>query len=160
MPRTHTTHSNPTLTYSNPSLARRAVLALAVVGVMLGSMLTGAGVAEANDTKKFVLDEDTVLFTTFDSSRGVRGDVALIVRRNGNWAVAGEAYNSNLWVRNVRWSCDLTLDSVEVEVKTARNRVPGKKERTLVASAYNPFIQNNFDDIIDRGRADCDIVVG
>jgi hypothetical protein len=127
----------------------------------LGSLVLGAAPALANDTTKQVAaNGQSVVFHTTDSSRGVSGGIDFTVKADGNWKISATARNSNLIFRNVHWVCDLTWDAAAVRHSTGTTKVPGKKTRTLTSEAYDPNIQADFADIVDRGRADCDIVIG
>jgi hypothetical protein len=146
---------------SGPSWGRRNLALLIATGAGVGSLLLGALPAQANDTTKQVApDGQTVVFHTHDSSHNVSGDVDLIVTSAGNWQITGGAKNDNLLFRNVHWVCDLTWDASSVGHATGTTKVPGKKTRTLSAAAYDPFVQAGFAAIVERGRADCDIVTG
>jgi hypothetical protein len=146
---------------SGPSRGRRSLALLIATGAGVGSLLLGTVPAQANDTTKQVApDGQSVVFHTSDSSRSVRGNIDFTVRSNGNWEISANAYNPHLLGRNVRWTCDLTWDASNVTHATGKKTVPGKKTRTLTAAAYDPNIQASFATIVERGRADCDIVIG
>lgn len=146
---------------SGPSRGRRSLALLIATGAGVGFLLLGAVPAQANDTTKQVsADGQTVVFHTHDSSRSVRGDIDFTVGADGNWEISADAYNPHLLFRNVHWVCDLTWDASKVTHGTGTTKVPGKKTRTLSAEAYDPSIQADFADIVNRGRADCDIVIG
>ncbi|WP_149828918.1 hypothetical protein [Streptomyces tailanensis] len=146
---------------SGPIRTRRGLALLIASGVGLGSLLLGTVPAQANDTTKHVAaDGQSVTFATSDSSRGVRGDVTFVVNADGNWSVKGSARNSNLLVRTFHWKCDLSWDAATVTHKTKKKAVPGKKTRTMTSQAYDPNIEGGFADIVARGTADCDIVIG
>lgn len=141
--------------------AWRGLALLIATGAGVGSLLLGALPAQANDTTKQVAaDGQSVVFHTNDSSRDVRGDIDFIVTSDGNWEIDADAYNPHLLGRNVHWTCDLTWDAAEVTHRTGTKTVPGKKTRTISSAAYDPNIQIGFTAIVERGRADCDIVIG
>ncbi|WBB56333.1 G1 family glutamic endopeptidase [Verrucosispora sp. WMMD573] len=144
------------------ALLRGRGLALVVAaGTVAGSVLLGAVPAYANATTKTVAsDGDSVTFTTSDSSRKVSGNVSFTINRDGNWEIAANARNGNLIGRNAHWICDLTLGSSDLRKSTGTKWVPGKKTRSLNASAYEPFIEVSFDALVATGQADCDVVVG
>lgn len=140
---------------------RRGLALLIASGAGLGSLLLGTIPAQANDTTKTVsADGRSVTFATNDSSRDVSGSVTFVVNADGNWSITGTGNNSHLLVRTFHWTCDLTWDAAAVSHSTGKKAVPGKKTRTISATAYDPNIQADFADIADHGRADCDIVIG
>ncbi|MGW3413139.1 hypothetical protein [Streptomyces sp. NPDC000888] len=140
---------------------RRGLALLIASGAGLGSLLLGTVPAQANDTTKAVAtDGQSITFATSDSSRGVSGSVSFVVYADGNWSVAGSGSNSNLLVRTFHWTCDLSWDAASVTHATGKKAVPGKKTRSISSAAYDPDIQADFADIVARGRADCDIVIG
>ncbi|WP_327396854.1 hypothetical protein [Streptomyces phaeochromogenes] len=146
---------------SGPIRTRRGLALLIASGAGLGSLLLGAVPAQANDTTKQVAaNGQSVSFATGDSSRGVSGNVTFVVKADGNWSITGSGKNSNLLVRTFHWTCDLSWDAANVSHSTGKKAVPGKKTRTISSAAYDPNIQADFADIVDRGRADCDIVIG
>ncbi|MFE0729792.1 hypothetical protein ACFW2X_16355 [Streptomyces antibioticus] len=146
---------------SGTTRTRRGLALLIASGAGIGSLLLGAVPAQANDTTKQVsADGRTVVFATSDSSRNVSGSVEFTVNADGNWQITGTGHNSNLLVRTIHWTCDLTWDAAKVSHSTGKKAVPGKKTRTVSSAAYDPNIQADFADIADRGRADCDIVIG
>ncbi|MBT8226514.1 MAG: hypothetical protein HKP61_15295 [Dactylosporangium sp.] len=146
---------------SSPTRSRRGLALLIAMGAALGFTLLAAVPAHANDTTKQVASNgQSVVFSTSDSSRKVSGSVAFTVNQDGNWKIAAGARNGNLLGRWYRWTCDLTWDAASVTHATGKEWVPGKKSRSITAQAYDPHIQANFATIVDRGRADCDIVVG
>ncbi|MFJ4790062.1 hypothetical protein [Streptomyces sp. NPDC088794] len=147
--------------YAGPIRTRRGLALLIASGAALGSLLLGTVPAQANDTTKQVAaDGQSVTFATSDSSRGVSGNVTFVVNADGNWSVEGTGNNSHLLVRTFHWTCDLTWDAASVTHATGKKAVPGKKTRTISSAAYDPDIQADFVDIVDHGRADCDIVIG
>lgn len=140
---------------------RRGLALLIATGAGVGSLLLGALPAQANDTTKQVAaDGQSITFHTHDSSRDVRGDIDFIVKSDGNWEIDADAYNPHLLGRTVHWTCDLTWDAAKVTHSTGKKSVPGKKTRTLTSAAYDPNVQRDFATIVERGRADCDIVIG
>ncbi len=145
----------------HPIRSRRGLALLIATGAALGSTLLAAVPAHANDTTKHVAaDGRSVVFSTSDSSRGVSGSVTFTVGQDGNWGIAAGAHNSHVAGRWYHWTCDLTWDASHVTHATGKEWVPGKKDRSISAQAYDPNIQADFAAIADHGRADCDIVVG
>lgn len=141
---------------------RRGLALVVATGAAVGSVLLGAAPAYANaTTKKVAADGNSVTFTTSDSSRKVSGNVTFTIYRDGNWEIDADARNGNLIGRNAHWVCDLTLGSSNLRKSTGTKWVPGKKTRSLDASAYEPFVEVSFDALAAAtGQADCDIVVG
>ncbi|MDX2528222.1 MULTISPECIES: hypothetical protein [Streptomyces] len=140
---------------------RRGLALLIASGTALGSLLLATTPAQANDTTKQVaVDGQSITFATSDSSRGVSGNVSFVVNAAGNWQITGTGKNSHLLVRTFHWTCDLTWDAASVSHATGKKAVPGKKTRTISSAAYDPNVQADFADIVARGRADCDIVIG
>jgi hypothetical protein len=145
---------------TSPARVRRGLALLIATGAGLGALL-GTVPAHANDTVKDVAaNGQSVAFTTSDSSRGVSGSVTFTVWQSGNWHISGTGDNSHLIGRNFRWICDLSWDASSVGHSTGKKWAPGKKTRTVSASAYDPFIQADFAAVVEYGRADCDIVIG
>ena len=146
---------------SSSSRTRRGMAVLIAAGVGVGSLLLGAVPAHANDTTKHVApDGQSVSFKTSDKSRDVSGSITFTVKADGNWRIDADAHNPHLIGRNVHWICDLSWDASTVRHSTGKKWVPGKKTRTITAEAFDPFFQADFADIVSRGRADCDIVIG
>ncbi|MFP3989585.1 hypothetical protein U9R90_19335 [Streptomyces sp. E11-3] len=146
---------------SGPIRTRRSLALLIATGAGLGSLLLGTVPAHANATTKHVAsDGQSVAFKTSDSSKRVRGKITFTVKADGNWSINADAHNPRPAGRNVRWTCDLSWDASSVRNSTGKTWVPRKKTRTLTAAAYDPYIQADFAKIVDRGTADCDIVIG
>lgn len=146
---------------SGQARTRRGLALLIATGTGLGSLLLGTVPAQANDTTKTVAaNGESITFATSDSSRGVNGSVTFVVKADGNWSIAGSGHNSHLLVRTFHWTCDLTWDAASVTHSTGKKAVPGKKTRSISSAAYDPNVQADFADIVARGRADCDIVIG
>jgi hypothetical protein len=146
---------------STPIRSRRGLALLIATGAALGGTFLAAVPAHANDTTKHVApDGQSVVFATSDSSRGVSGSVTFTVGQDGNWHIAAGAHNSHPAGRWYHWTCHLTWDASTVTHSTGKEWVPGKKDRSTSAGAYDPNIQADFAAIAGHGRADCDIVVG
>lgn len=146
---------------ASPISPRRGLAVLIATGAALGSTLLATAPAYANATTKQVsADGTSVTFTTSDSSRDVSGSVTFVVREDGNWSISGSAHNSNLVGRSYHWICDLTWDASSISNSTGTEWVPGKKDRSTGSAAYDPIIQSNYAVIVERGEADCDIVIG
>jgi len=141
--------------------ARRGLALAVAAGTGLGTLAIGAGSAQANSTTRTVAaDGQSISFTTSDSSRNVLGDIELVVNSDGNWSIDADAYNSHAAYRKVHWTCDIVWGAAEVTHGTATKKVRRKSSATLTAGAFDANLKNGFEDIVESGSADCDIVIG
>ncbi|WP_204038574.1 hypothetical protein, partial [Acrocarpospora phusangensis] len=135
--------------------------------------LLGATPAHANPTTKERIEGPTGLeglkFAGGDISSGVAGVITFKVFPNGSWNIAADAGNGNIAGRWYRWRCLLEFNYPPgtqnvvgtVSFTTGREWVPGWGKRRSITASGNFFgIASGFNQLVDHGTAECDIVIG
>ncbi len=140
--------------------SRRGLALLTATGIVSGSLLIGAGAANAASLQKVAL-ADRVEFLGNENNADVGGQVKLTVRPDGSYNIFSNTRNGRPAFRNVSWTCQVQVGAAtQITTKTQTVRIKRKSNHLFDESGSDATIAALYDSIVASGTAACDVHFG